>query len=75
MGTSIPTSITVVATSTSVAPAANASIASALRADGIWPWMTPTEKPRSSSAASRAASTSAAFPCIFSDSSTSGQTT
>ncbi len=64
----MPTSITVVATSTSVAPAANASIAAAFSAEGIWPWMTPTANPSSSSARSRSASRSAALPCIFSDS-------
>ena len=63
LATSIPTSITVVATSTSVSPAAKARIASALSAEGIWPWRTPTSKPRSSPARSRRASTSAALPC------------
>ena len=71
----MPTSITVVATSTSVSPAAKRAIAAAFSAEGICPWRTPTSKPRSSPAASRAASTSAALPCCFSDSATSGQTT
>ena len=75
LGTSIPTSITVVATSTWVSPEAKRAIAAAFSAEGICPWRTPSSKPRSSPAASRPASTSAALPCCFSDSATSGQTT
>ena len=71
----MPTSITLVATSTSASPAANAAIASCLRFVGICPWISSTRWSRNSVAASRSASAVAAFAWSVSDSSTSGQTT
>ena len=44
----MPTSITLVATSTSASPAANAAIASCLRFVGIWPWISSTRWSRNS---------------------------
>ena len=41
-GTSMPTSITLVATSTSASPAANARIASPFCFEGICPWISST---------------------------------
>ena len=76
LATSIPTSITVVATSTSVSPAAKARHRLGLRRPrasgrgGRRPRSRAARPPRS-----RSASTSAALPCSFSDSATSGQTT
>ena len=60
-GTSIPTSITLVATSTSAWPSANARMASDLRAEGIWPWISATRKPANSVSRSRSNSTVAAL--------------
>ena len=74
-GTSTPTSMTVVATSTSISPARNAVIAASFSAAGIWPCSSPTRSPASSSAARRSASSVAAFASTFGDPSTSGHTT
>ena len=71
----MPTSITVVATSTSAPPAANAAIASCFSRGRIWPCRSTTRKSRSSPACSRSNSAVAARACSASDSSTSGQTT
>jgi hypothetical protein len=71
----MPTSMTLVATSTSISPAAKRAITSPFWADGIWPWSTSTRKSRSSPAASRFPSASAAFASSAVDSLTSGQTT
>ena len=43
LGTSTPTSITVVATSTDSSPDRNRSITDRRSAVGIWPCITPTE--------------------------------
>ena len=71
----MPTSITLVATSTSASPDANASIAACFSECGIWPWMRATLWSRNSVSRSRSYSTVAALACSASDSSTSGQTT
>ena len=42
LGTSMPTSITLVATSTSASPAANARMASPFCLEGICPWISST---------------------------------
>ncbi len=47
-GTSTPTSMTVVATSTSSRPVRNSAIARSLSAGGSWPWRMPTRSPASS---------------------------
>ena len=49
-GTSTPTSITVVATSTSSSPALKRAIVARRSAGRSWPCMQPTRKPRSSCA-------------------------
>ena len=74
-GTSMPTSITLVATSTSASPRANVSIAAVFCFDGSWPWISSTRRPSNSVVRSRSYSTVAALACSASDSSTSGQTT
>ena len=75
LGTSMPTSMTVVATSTSASPAANARITSAFSAGRSWPCMRTTRKSRSSPAVRRSNSAVAARAASASDSLTSGQTT
>ena len=74
-GTSIPTSITVVATSTSDSPETKRAIASVFSREVICPCSRPTRKPASSPFASLAASALAAFASSCSESATSGQTT
>ena len=74
-GTSMPTSITVVATSTSIAPAAKAAIVRSRSAIAIRPWTRPTRASGNTRARSSASISVAAFRSSFSDSSTSGQTT
>ena len=74
-GTSMPTSITVVETSTSAPPAANAAIASCFSRGRICPCRRTTRKSRSSVRERRSYSAVAARACSASDSSTSGQTT
>ena len=59
-GTSMPTSITLVATSTSASPSANIFIAEAFSADASCPWISCTLKSLNSPAASFSASTVAA---------------
>ena len=71
----MPTSITLVATSTSASPAANASIAAAFCFEGSWPWISSTRWSRNSVVRRRSYSAVAALACSASDSSTSGQTT
>src|ERR687892_129177 len=73
LGTSIPTSITVVATSTSAPPAANAAIDSCLSRGRIWPCRSTTSKSRSSPARSRSYSAVAARAWSASDSSAGRQ--
>ena len=75
LATSMPTSITLVATSTSASPEAKRAIAACLSRACIWPWRTSTVKSRNSVAARRLASSVAARAWSFSDSETSGQTT
>ena len=74
-GTSTPTSITVVATSTSSSRALKRAISSRRSAGFSRPCMQPTRKPCSSPARSRSASCSAARAVDVADSSISGQTT
>ena len=74
-GTSMPTSITLVATSTPASPPANAAIASAFRFELICPWISSTRWSLNSVAWRCSASVVAARACSASDSSTSGQTT
>ncbi len=74
-GTSTPTSITVVATSTCTVPPRNAAIIASFSFDFIWPCSNPTRRPRSSSACSRSYSAVAAFASTLPLSSTSGHTT
>ena len=74
-GTSMPTSITVVETSTSAPPSANAAIAACFSRGRIWPCSSTTRKSRSSVRESRSNSAVAARAWSASDSSTSGQTT
>ena len=72
----MPTSITVVATSTSAPPAANAAIAACFSRGRIWPCSSTTRKSRElGRRARRSNSAVAARACSASDSSTSGQTT
>ena len=71
----MPTSITLVATSTSASPAANERMASCFSAVGIWPWISATRWSRNSVLCRRSASTVAARACSASDSETSGHTT
>jgi hypothetical protein len=59
LGTSIPTSITVVATSTSTSPAANARITASFSSPGICPWRSAS---RSSGKTSRAAARTPRWP-------------
>src|SRR5215212_3845450 len=47
LGTSTPTSITVVETSTSISPAANLLITASLTSLGNWPWSISTRNPAS----------------------------
>src|SRR5205085_536540 len=74
-GTSIPTSITLVATSTSASRSAKRRIASCLSFAAICPWMSATRWSRNSVRWSSSASWTAAFAWSASDSSTSGHTT
>ena len=74
-GTSTPTSMTVVATSTCTSPVRNRPIASSRAAGGIWPWIRPTRSSASSPAASRSYSSVADFASTLTESLTSGQTT
>ena len=74
-GTSTPTSITVVATSTSISPALNAAMIERRSAGFSRPCMQPTANPFSSARRSRSASSSAARATVVSDASISGQTT
>ena len=74
-GTSTPTSITVVATSTSSSRALKRAIRSRRSAGFSRPCRQPTRKSRSSARRSRSASSSAARASVVSDASTSGQTT
>ena len=71
----MPTSITLVATSTSVSPSANPRMASCLSALDIWPWIRPTAWSGNSVRRRRSASSVAAAAWSASDSDTSGQTT
>ena len=71
----MPTSITLVATSTSASPPANFSIAAAFCFDGICPWISSTRWSANSVVRSRSNSAVAALAWSASDSSTSGQTT
>ena len=71
----MPTSITLVATSTSASPAANFSIAAAFCFDGICPWISSTRWSANSVVRSRSNSAVAALAWSASDSSTSGHTT
>ncbi len=73
LGTSTPTSITVVATSSWILPALKASIAASLAALGMRPCTSPTRSP-GSAALRVAAVSSAACARSSSDSSMSGQT-
>src|SRR5438270_493555 len=60
LGTSMPTSITEVATSTSASPDTNAAMASCLRLAGICPWISSTRWSLNSVFANRSASAAAA---------------
>ena len=71
-GTSTPTSMTVVATSTWISPREKAPIASSFSALFMRPWRRPTRTPGSAAAHSAAASVAALTSSSFSDSSTSG---
>ena len=71
----MPTSITLVATSTSTSPAANFFIAAPFCFDGIWPWISSTRRSANSVVRRRSNSAVAAFAWSASDSSTSGHTT
>ena len=73
-GTSIPTSITVVATSRSISPAAKAVIVPSRRSARCWPCTIPMRS-SGSAARSRSASASALAAWSASDSATSGTTT
>ena len=74
-GTSTPTSITVVATSTSISPRRNCAIASSRAAGAICPCSSPTRSPASSPAARRSNSSVAERASTRGESPTSGQTT
>ena len=74
-GTSTPTSMTVVATSTSSSPARNALHRRSFSADDIRPCSSPSRSPASSPAASRSYVSSAEATSSFSLSSISGHTT
>ena len=74
-GMSTPTSMTVVATSTSVSPDRNDSMARSLSAGFICPWSRPIRSPANSFPASRSASAVADDASTLSDPSTSAQTT
>ena len=71
---SIPTSITVVATSTSISPALIARITDSFSSDGICPWINPTRSPVSTRC-SRWYSVVAEAASTLGLSSTSGHTT
>ena len=72
LGTSTPTSITVVATSTAISPRWKAAITASFSGPFIRPWTTPTLSPKRSR--SSCARSSAAARSLVSLSSTSGQT-
>ena len=74
-GTSTPTSMTVVATSTSSAPARKAAIVASFSAGAIRPCSSPRRSPASSPASSRSYVSSADATSSFSLSSMSGHTT
>ena len=75
LGTSTPTSITVVATSTSISPLRNASKIAAFSGEGRRPCSNASRSPFSSSARSRSNVSVADATSSFSDSSMSGHTT
>ena len=74
LGTSTPTSITVVATSTSMSPDTKASIVAALSFGFIRPCSRPTLIGAGSAAVSSSCSATAVCSSSFSDSSISGHT-
>ena len=72
---STPTSMTVVATSTSRAPARNSAMTRSFSAEGSWPCSRPTRRPASSAPARRSASATTEVAWTRSEPSTRGQTT
>ena len=75
LGTSMPTSTTVVATSRSVRPSANASMAARFSSAPCAPWTRPTVNAANGPSRSRSASVVAARASAAAPSSTSGQMT
>jgi hypothetical protein len=75
LGTSTPTSMTVVATSTSTAPARKAAIVASRSAAGTRPWRSESRRPASSPAASSSNVAWADRASSRSDSSIRGHTT
>ena len=75
LGTSTPTSITVVATITSASPRAKATMAASFSADFIWPWSKAIRRSGNTVCCKVSAQTVAALMPRSSVSSTAGQTT
>ena len=75
LGTSTPTSITVVDTKTSRSPFRKEVITFSFSLDGICPCSSPRRRSGHTSVRRRSYSSVADFACTRSDSSTSGQTT
>ena len=75
LGISTPTSMTVVATRTSISPLRKAAMAASLSLPGICPWSRPQRNPCRTSPERRSNSSVADRAWMRSDSSMRGQTT
>ena len=75
LGTSMPTSMRLVETSTSTSPRLKAAMTASRSAALSWPWTTATLASRNGPACRRSASATAVAAAMDSDSSMAGQTT